>query len=192
MNYWFKCEKCNKKIKRDPNSIISRLICLKCRKKDKPITIKCRGCNELMPAYDKYGHKRFFCSVNCNTHYILEGNIFFSRVKYYSVFCPYINKEIKVQGSWEYKYALFLNEKNINWDKNKKYSIKYSLNDKEKIYYPDFYLPNTNEYVEIKGWWYVGSKEKMKLVVEQNEKIKISILQQKELIELGIKILDYK
>ena len=43
-------------------------------------------------------------------------------------------------------------------------------------YYPDFYLPETDEYIEIKGWWSESDKEKMKLVEKYNPNINIKYL----------------
>lgn len=42
------------------------------------------------------------------------------RTKWYKLFSPYMNREVSLQGSWEYKYAIYLNENNINWEKLRK------------------------------------------------------------------------
>ena len=40
-------------------------------------------------------------------------------------------------------------------------------------YNPDFFLPNTNEYIEVKGWFSEKDKIKMKCIKEQYPQISI-------------------
>jgi hypothetical protein len=106
------------------------------------------------------------------------------KTKYYEVFCPYENKMLKVQGTWELKYANYLNENNVNWTKSKKINLKYKLfnTDYWHTYYPDFYLIETQEYIEVKGYWWksndgrVDDKRKMKMVKKYNPDKKIRII----------------
>lgn len=83
---------------------------------------------------------------------------------------------------------MYLNECNINWIRRKRNNLKYKLheNDYVHVYYPDFYLPNLDVYVEIKGYWFksndgrVDDKRKMKCVIEQNTDKKIIIYEKYE------------
>lgn len=60
-------------------------------------------------------------------------------------------KEYKFQGNWEVGFAKYLDKLNIKWERpNKKFDYKYN-NDNHK-YLPDFYLPDYNLYIEIKGY----------------------------------------
>lgn len=61
------------------------------------------------------------------------------------------NKEYIVRGLWELNVAKKLNEQNILWIKNQ--YLYYFINDIKKIYNPDFYLPEINEYIEVKGYF---------------------------------------
>jgi hypothetical protein len=118
------------------------------------------------------------------------------KTKYYSIFCPYLNKEIKVQGTWELKYATYLNENNIKWVKtrNKNLRFKFKEDDYSHFYYPDFYLIDSEEYIEIKGYYWkskdgrVDDRLKMKKVIECNPNLKIIILEKIDLEKLGIKL----
>lgn len=58
---------------------------------------------------------------------------------------------IKMLGSWEIKFAKWLDEKQIKWERVKN-TFKYQFNDKIKQYTPDFYLPEFDTYIEIKGY----------------------------------------
>ena len=60
-------------------------------------------------------------------------------------------KGYKFQGSWEVTFAKYLDNLNIKWERpNKKFDYIYN-NDNHK-YLPDFYLPDYNLYIEIKGY----------------------------------------
>jgi hypothetical protein len=99
-----------------------------------------------------------------------------------------LGKEVSVQGTYELKYSQYLNEQNILWDRGKHISLQYNRFDGDIVrnYYPDFFLIETKEYIEIKGFFSETDKIKMELVQEQNKEIPIQILQKKDLDELNI------
>ena len=118
-----------------------------------------------------------------------EKNNGMVKCKYFEVYCPFENKIAKMQGTWEKRFAELLNEKKILWKKDRTNSLKYIFDGITKNYFPDFYLPERDTYVEIKGYWFksadgrVDDKRKMRLVVEHNSNIKILILDSLEKIE---------
>ena len=59
-------------------------------------------------------------------------------------------KDICFDSSWEVEFAKFLDNKNIKWIRPKN-SFKYIFENSEHLYFPDFYLPEYNLYIEIKG-----------------------------------------
>ena len=81
------------------------------------------------------------------------------------------NVEFTVRGSWELNVAKRLNELGILWIKNQR--IPYIINGVAKQYNPDFYLPLTNEFVEVKGWFKDKDRIKMNYVVKQHTDIRI-------------------
>lgn len=91
----------------------------------------------------------------------------------------YIMKDgsvIDLQGSWEYTFAEFLDSKNVTWNRNR-IGHKYSYNGKTNCYYPDFYVPVLNLYIEVKGYETNRDREKWKqfpflLLVVKKEDIK--------------------
>lgn len=56
-----------------------------------------------------------------------------------------------LHGSWELKYAQYLDEHRIKWIRNKD-SFSYEFEGKERKYTPDFYLIDSDEYIEVKGY----------------------------------------
>jgi hypothetical protein len=75
-------------------------------------------------------------------------------------------EEFIVRGKWEYEIANILNNENIYWIR--KIYLKYIKNEIIKTYSPDFYLPEYNIYIEVKGYYSQLDKEKINLVVNQN------------------------
>ena len=56
-----------------------------------------------------------------------------------------------MDSSYELEYAKWLDKNKIKWIKNK-IKFPYIFEGKERYYIPDFYLPDTDEYIEIKGF----------------------------------------
>ena len=67
------------------------------------------------------------------------------RVKHYEY------RGSKMDGSWELEVVKFLDSKNIQWIKPGK-GIPYQWEGKTHLYFPDFYLPEYNRYIEVKGY----------------------------------------
>jgi hypothetical protein len=84
----------------------------------------------------------------------------------------------KVQGTYEKRFAEALEQEKIKWCKVKTHNhiFKYVLESKIRSYAPDFYLPEYNLYIEIKGFWWGTDKDKMKAVIEQHKDKKILII----------------
>ena len=101
--------------------------------------------------------------------YIYNGNVFSS--------------------SYEVKYALYCEEHNIKYIVHPS-TLKYIFNQEEHLYFPDFYLPLENKYVDPKNTYLIkhpqkhlgiSDSEKIKIVSEQNEVI-IEIIDGKDII----------
>ena len=86
-----------------------------------------------------------------------------------------------MRSSYEIKFAKYLDKKEIRWLYEPK---TFDLGN--STYTPDFYLPETNEYIEIKGWFTDKAKNKMLLFYKKYKDIKLNILDEKKLIKLGI------
>lgn len=55
-----------------------------------------------------------------------------------------------LKGSWEVLVAIWLDDHNIKWEYETK-CFDYEWNGK-RIYYPDFYLPELDLFIEVKGY----------------------------------------
>lgn len=60
-------------------------------------------------------------------------------------------KNEKFHGQWEVDVAKWFDSKNILWER-KTLPIEYNWNGKKHLYFPDFYLPKYNLFVEVKGY----------------------------------------
>ena len=105
--------------------------------------------------------------------------------------CYYTTKEniqICFRSSWELKVAQYFDDKNISWIyENSLIHVTYYFDDiqKEGTYRPDFYLPDRNIFVEIKGLWDPVYKEKFDAACKVS-KIPIQLWNQDTLKEMNI------
>jgi len=96
---------------------------------------------------------------------------------------------VNVQGTWELKYASYLEENNINFICHQGHFEYYDSKGNRRIYLPDFYLPDSNVYVDIKNdYLYSKSANKIHLIKSCNPNLNLLILLKKDLNNMGIKI----
>jgi len=109
------------------------------------------------------------------------------RTKWYTNIRSFDNKEIIFEGTWELCTALFFESVSIKYLVHGEFDpIVYKLPDGTiHRYVPDFYLPEKNLYVEIKGRYLDSAKIKMTLVLKQNN-VNLEIWRRKDLISKGI------
>lgn len=90
---------------------------------------------------------------------------------------------VDLHGKWELAYAQYLDTNQIPWVRNKVF-FNYVFEGKTRRYTPDFYLPLTDEYIEIKGYktkkdeskWSQFPKTKKLIVLMKNELKQLNII----------------
>lgn len=71
------------------------------------------------------------------------------KIKYYSN----IAGNVLLDGTWELNVAKYFDENNVNWKRNiKKFQYNNTIKNTISHYTPDFYLPDENKYIEVKGY----------------------------------------
>lgn len=81
-----------------------------------------------------------------------------------------------MRSTWEVKYAKYLDKNNIKWLYESK---RFDLG--KLTYLPDFYLPEKDLYIEIKGWFTNKAKKRFKLFKKLYPNIKIKLLMYEDL-----------
>ncbi len=94
-------------------------------------------------------------------------------------------KEIWLDSSWELALAKRLDDLGISWERDTgKHRLPYfDESGNKKNYFPDFYIPSLNLYIEVKGFWTPGVKYKMLAVEQNNKHLNILILDSLSQIE---------
>lgn len=92
-------------------------------------------------------------------------------------------KNIWMRSSYEIAYAKFLDYSGIKWQYEPK---AFDLGN--STYRPDFYIPEWDLYIEIKGYWRDDAKKKYKLFKKLNPKVRINVLNKKDLKSIGVLI----
>ena len=91
--------------------------------------------------------------------------------------------KVLMDSTWEVALAERLDHLKIAWDRREDMKLKYfSKTGRKRTYIPDFYLPDHDIYIEVKGYWTDAARYKMKNVMEVNE-VKIVILESLEAIK---------
>jgi len=101
---------------------------------------------------------------------------------------------IWLRSSFEIAFAEYLDQHNIKWYYECKYfpmTIFYENKELKTSYTPDFYLPETNSFIEVKGYIKDKSKLKIEKFYELNS-YNLEILFYKDLISLGINLKYYQ
>lgn len=95
--------------------------------------------------------------------------------KWYDYIDKFNNKH-RVQGSYELAFAKMLDNMDIKFITHPK-GIKYIINNKLTYYFPDFYIPHKNLYIDTKARYYLDlSGDKFKVFREQNPNVNLLIL----------------
>jgi hypothetical protein len=131
------------------------------------VTKKCK-CGTKFEVTKSRENTAKYCSYGCASVYRPHG------VKH----CKY--KDINFRSSWEMKFAQFLDNKNIAWEyEHKVFETCFGK------YVPDFWVPEWNSFVEIKGYFREDAKKKFDEFAKNNS---IILADQKYLNDLGIKV----
>ena len=84
---------------------------------------------------------------------------------------------VLMDSTWEVMMAIRLDELDINWMRDPSIKLEYKTRGgRKRNYIPDFYLPDLDIYVEVKGYWTDAAKHKMKDICKRNPG-KITILE---------------
>lgn len=156
-------------------------LCLPCNAKynnhnRKTISIKyCIDCKKILSRYSR--------SKRCRVCFLRgKNNPRFGKSPNHGKGSYYKNNYMR--STWEIAYAKYLDNNNIKWQyEPKPFKITYNYKgiEKEGTYTPDFYLPGTNEYIEIKGWWRDDAQTKFNAFKSQYPTTKLILLMEKEL-----------
>ena len=98
---------------------------------------------------------------------------------------------MKLRSSYELFYAKWLDENNIKWEYEPRYTLSNGLS-----FSPDFKLFRQGEcgiiveIVEIKGYWTKIASKKWELFEKDFSDLKKSVLMKDDLIKLGTRIGD--
>ena len=89
-------------------------------------------------------------------------------------------KNINMRSGWEIGYANFLDLSGIKWEyEPKTFDLGYTT------YTPDFYLPEFNLWIEIKGCFTKEAKQKIKKFLKTYKELNFKILMENDLKKLG-------
>jgi hypothetical protein len=98
-------------------------------------------------------------------------------------------ERVKLQGTWELELAKWLDSKSIDYVAHP-YRLSYvDVSGKRRSYFPDFYVPGWESYVDVKCDYTLAlSGDKLKTVCEQNPGVTVKVMLRDDLRALGVDI----
>ena len=88
--------------------------------------------------------------------------------------------EYKVQGTWELEFIKWLDDNNLDF-KCHEGRIQYVLKDQLKSYYPDFFVTEWGQYVDIKNEYHYNLQiDKFNALKDQGNNIRIILKEELE------------
>jgi len=93
---------------------------------------------------------------------------------------------ITMRSSWEVKYALYLDGKGIEWLYEPKVFYLGHGDWRGASYWPDFYLPASETYIEVKGWLPDNVRRKLAEFRRLYPKVKLKMLDCVALSKMGV------
>ena len=93
-------------------------------------------------------------------------------------FCKLENKNIWLRSTYEKRFAAWLDANNIEWLYEPK---RFKIQSLDTTYCPDFYIPSSNQWYEIKGYWYESAQLKFTAFLEEYPDINIQIIYKEDL-----------
>jgi predicted nuclease of restriction endonuclease-like RecB superfamily len=97
---------------------------------------------------------------------------------------------VSMDSTWEVACARRLDELGVKWTRDPSIKLGYvTRGRRKKNYIPDFYLPDQDVYIEVKGYWTLAAIHKMKDVQARNP-VRIIILESlQEIAQVTLSIL---
>lgn len=146
--------KISKSVKKNPSGCV--LDQQKANKKGAPKSRKTIVCSECNTIFEVRTHEtRKYCSVECsNKNKYHPNSVKKSRLVY---------KGYQMDSGAELAFAKMLDKHSIKWEKNNTvyFNFEYT-NGKVGKYYPDFYLSEYDQWIEIKGRYYLREDDEIR------------------------------
>lgn len=112
----------------------------------------CNGCNHtFVVASSKGNYERKTCSANCHIEASVRIRKYPNGRRKLTWFDNPWQGKVLLESSWEVEIASLLTEKNIRWVRPS--SVPWIDGSKTRYYFPDFYLPEQNMYLDPKNPW---------------------------------------
>lgn len=142
-----------------------------------PTIPKIKICIICKKSFEYFGHNdRKTCSNECYRKLLSKNAKENPNCGGETNYKKYRYKGVWMDSTWEKDLAEWMDEKGIIWERSRKYMFWWiDIDSKKRRYYPDFYLPTYNLYVDTKNPYLMEcDKEKIKSVLSEN-KIKLIV-----------------
>jgi hypothetical protein len=112
----------------------------------------CGACGKVFYTRGWCKSRKSCGAYECKTHLSVGRRTYVNgRRKIFYHYNIHQNEIVMLESSWEYNLALWMDERKIVWIRPKYIKWVDDRVNKERLYYPDFYLPDFNLYLDPKN-----------------------------------------
>jgi hypothetical protein len=99
------------------------------------------------------------------------------------------NDIVKLQGTWEVIFAKYLDKIGVKYIAHRGRIAYSDAKGIMRSYYPDFFVPETNTYYDVKGAFFDDiQREKISFIKKSNPNVRLEIFNAQRFAEVGIDI----
>jgi hypothetical protein len=97
---------------------------------------------------------------------------------------------VKLQGTWEVVFARHMDSLNLNYHAHRGRLTYLDAKGVERSYYPDFYIPMWDTYVDVKGVFFTDiQRNKFDQIREANPGSSVVLITKEDFKQMGIDVL---
>ena len=103
----------------------------------------------------------------------------------------YFHDGVKYQGSWEFRMGLWLKKQGIDFKCHVGVrQFEYTRDGQTFTYCPDFYIPNGDYFIEVKGYFSKEDRQKIETIRCSYPDVRFDVYEKERLMENGILTID--
>jgi hypothetical protein len=103
----------------------------------------------------------------------------------------YFHDGIKYQGSWEFRMGLWLKSQGIDFKCHVGVrQFEYARDGQTFTYCPDFYIPDGDYFIEVKGYFSKEDRKKIETIRRYYPDVRLDVYEKEKLVEKGILTID--
>ena len=190
---------CSHECKYNKRVVTEDAVAKRASKLSRKVTFTCQYDACGIEFQDKPSSKRKYCSPSCSSKHRMNDPSFKAKARERAIKqglggnvsrgvhgwyeSPFAGR-VFLESSYEFDVAKELDENGIKWirpSKKDAFVYQYPEEDKERRYFPDFYLPDYDVYLDPKNNYRIKQDMRKIRIVAQTHKVRVIVLEKERL-----------